>query len=217
MSILMETQPSLRLNEVSVDSSGHPFTPLGLTQAKAHARNKPRFVEFACSHLEVFRYVALVTKAVIPMGFWGTKSNFHHILKGKIALPSALLIDSRVVVVKRFITCRRYESISVHYMLQGFSTADCDWLAPPGEKARAQKRVSVSDSLKRRELLEEFVFWYLDSFVMPLLKVSIDSSHLIIPAKMHPFRQHSTSQTVQHSGIKSSIFVKMIGRNCVNP
>jgi len=42
---------------------------------------------------------------------------------------------------------------------------------PPGEKAKAQGRVSVSDSLKRRELLEDFMFWYFDGFLMPLLKV----------------------------------------------
>lgn len=29
----------------------------------------------------------------------------------------------------------------------------------------------MSDSLKRRELLEDFLFWYFDSFVLSLLKV----------------------------------------------
>lgn len=42
---------------------------------------------------------------------------------------------------------------------------------PPGHKAQVQGRVCVSDSLKRRELLEEFMFWYFDGFIMPLLKV----------------------------------------------
>jgi telomerase reverse transcriptase len=36
-----------------------------------------------------------------------------------------------------------------------------------------QRRVPVTDSLKRRELLEEFIFWYFDSFVLPLLRVSV--------------------------------------------
>ena len=34
-----------------------------------------------------------------------------------------------------------------------------------------QTRVPVTDTLKRREVLEEFLFWYFDSFVLPLLKV----------------------------------------------
>jgi telomerase reverse transcriptase len=33
-------------------------------------------------------------------------------------------------------------------------------------------RVPVTDALKRREMLEQFIFWYFDSFVLPLLKVS---------------------------------------------
>lgn len=43
---------------------------------------------------------------------------------------------------------------------------------PTGPGAHKQTRVSVSDSLKRRELLEEFLFWYFDSFLLQLLKVS---------------------------------------------
>ncbi|KAG2017771.1 hypothetical protein CC2G_007253 [Coprinopsis cinerea AmutBmut pab1-1] len=155
-SMQLATQPSLRLSDVSLDSSGQSIRPIGGTQASAHTRNKPRFIEFACTHTEVFRYVALVTTAVIPMSFWGDRANFKRVMK----------------VVKRFITCRRYETFSLHFALQNFSTTACEWLAPPGEKAQAQKRVSVSDSLKRRELLEEFLFWYLDGFVTPLLKTT---------------------------------------------
>jgi telomerase reverse transcriptase len=73
--------------------------------------------------------------------------------------------------VKIFICSRRYETLTLHRILQGFSISACDWLFPPGGGARKQSRVSVSDALKRRELLEEFLFWYFDSFVLPLLKV----------------------------------------------
>jgi len=73
--------------------------------------------------------------------------------------------------VKLFICSRRYETLTLHRILQGFSTSACDWLFPTGKGARKQSRVSVSDALKRAELLEEFLFWYFDSFVLPLLKV----------------------------------------------
>lgn len=49
----------------------------------------------------------------------------------------------------------------------------------------------VSDAKKRRELLEDFLFWYFDGFVSPLLKVSgleMKLSKLTIF-----FRQHFTS------------------------
>lgn len=54
--------------------------------------------------------------------------------------------------------------------MQGFSIGMCDWLMPPGSGQR-QARVSVSDSLKRRELLEDFVYWFFESFILTLLKV----------------------------------------------
>jgi telomerase reverse transcriptase len=72
--------------------------------------------------------------------------------------------------VKGFIACRRYESLSLHHIVQGFSTSACEWLTPPGTGEK-QTRVPVSDALKRRELLEDFLFWYFDSFLLPLLKV----------------------------------------------
>jgi hypothetical protein len=37
----------------------------------------------------------------------------------------------------------------------------------------SHNRVSVTDALKRRELLEEFLWWYFDGFLIPLLKVGL--------------------------------------------
>ena len=77
--------------------------------------------------------------------------------------------------VKHIITVRRYETLTVHAALQNFQSSDCEWLMPHTEGALKQKRVSVADSLKRRELLEEFMFWYFEAFVIPLLKVRFGS------------------------------------------
>lgn len=155
-SIQLATQASLRLDDISVDSAGSQVKPLGPTQLSKQAPSKPKFVEFECSHYEVFRYASLVTDAVIPKAFWGSKANYTLVLRN----------------LKRFIACRRYETFTLHRLLQGFSTSDCEWLMPPGHKAQVQGRVCVSDSLKRRELLEEFMFWYFDGFIMPLLKTT---------------------------------------------
>ncbi|KAL0953283.1 hypothetical protein HGRIS_004533 [Hohenbuehelia grisea] len=140
---------------LSIDSTGQRIQPDGLSQAERHTKHKPRFAEFACSYTEVYRFVVVVTKFVIPKAFWGSQANFKLVMRH----------------VKEFIVSRRYESLSLHYILQGFSTAACDWLAP-GVGVTKQTRVSVSDALKRRELLEEFLFWYFDSFVFHLLKTN---------------------------------------------
>ncbi|KAF5327773.1 hypothetical protein D9619_004557 [Psilocybe cf. subviscida] len=150
----IRSQVSMGALNVSCDSSGGLIPPAGLTQAKKHAQAKPRFTEFACNHVEVYRYVVLITNALIPKSMWGSKANFKLMMK----------------YVKEFISCRRHETLSLHYILQGFSISDCDWLIPPGPCAKKQTRVSVTDSLKRRELLEDFLLWYFDSFLVPLLR-----------------------------------------------
>ncbi|KAG5635812.1 hypothetical protein H0H81_010060 [Sphagnurus paluster] len=139
----------------SVDLSGKVISPTGVAQER-HGKLKPRFADFACPNVEVYRYVALVTKAVIPKAFWGSDANFKVVLS----------------YVQEFIRCRRFESVTLHHVIQRFSTTACDWFIPPGQGALQQSRVSVSDAMKRRELLEDFMFWYFDSFVSSLLKTN---------------------------------------------
>lgn len=71
--------------------------------------------------------------------------------------------------VKHMVSARRYETLTVHHVLQNLRTSDCEWLMPH----KPQSRVSETDALKRRELLEEFIYWYFDAFLIPLLKVVV--------------------------------------------
>lgn len=115
--------------------------------------------------------------------------------------------------VMEFIRCRRFETLTLHRLLQGFSTSACDWLMPPGETARQQSRVSVSDALKRKELLEEFLYWYFDSFVSSLLKVSCHLPYLC--ATSEPSRRPTiTLPSPQLLETECSIFVMMTGKFC---
>ena len=84
-----------------------------------------------------------------------------------------LCIHAFILDIKSFIALRRYETLTLHTLLQEFHTLDCDWLTPRGKGAQKQPRVSVSDSLKRLELVQDFVFWYFDGFLLPLLKVRL--------------------------------------------
>ncbi len=52
-SVQLHSQLSLGGPNTSIDSNGNPTMPFGLTQARAYAKNKPRFVEFSCSYVEV--------------------------------------------------------------------------------------------------------------------------------------------------------------------
>lgn len=66
---------------------------------------------------------------------------------------------------------RRFESISVHALLQEFSILECGWLGPASASAAGQ-RTTAADVRKRHELLSEFIFWLFDSFVIDLIRVS---------------------------------------------
>lgn len=72
--------------------------------------------------------------------------------------------------VKQIITGRRHEGINLHFLMQGISTSECEWLMPPG-KPSSRLNQSEGEMLKRRELLEEFIFWYFEQFLLPLLRV----------------------------------------------
>ncbi|KAK7050869.1 Telomerase reverse transcriptase [Paramarasmius palmivorus] len=149
------SQMNSRVANNSLDTEGNSILPMGQTQAEREAKRKPHFAEFCCSHEEVYRFVIRVVHAVIPKSFWGSKSNFKVISRH----------------VKTFITARRYEKITLHHALQDFSTSACEWLMPPGD-GKNQMRVPVTDTLKRRELLEDFLFWFFDSFIVSLLRTT---------------------------------------------
>lgn len=104
------------------------------------------------------------------------------------SISHMLIVSWHSSDIKELIVCRRYETSTLHHVLQGFSTSECDWLIPPGEGARKQYRVSVTDSLKRRELLEEFLFWFFDSFLLPLLRVRLlfDSDGYLLLTQLFP-------------------------------
>jgi hypothetical protein len=97
-SIQLRSQPTISGANTSLDSNGSRILPFGSTQAQKHAVNKPRFAEFACTYVEVelshlgrytdhlkpdqvYRYVVLVTNAVIPKAFWGSKRNLKFVLQ----------------------------------------------------------------------------------------------------------------------------------------
>ena len=91
----------------------------------------------------------------------GPHSRLYPLLTLNVTCPSAL---------KNFISYRRYETMSLHGIMQGLSTTGCKWTTSSNSSSF---HTSASESLKRRELLEEFVVWYFGSFVAPLLRASL--------------------------------------------
>jgi hypothetical protein len=64
--------------------------------------------------------------------------------------------------------------MSLHGIMQGLSIKGCKWTTSSNASSPA------SDSLKRRELLEEFIIWYFGSFVAPLLRASLNTPFVLL-------------------------------------
>ncbi|BGP08731.1 Telomerase reverse transcriptase [Rhodotorula toruloides] len=156
LELIGEMRTQVSRGEVSVDISHTSLViPHGQTQANEQARSKPKLAEFACSLHEVDRYVQEVVREVIPKAFWGSEQNFKLVQKH----------------ISSFLALRRYETTSLHALLQGFAIVDCDWLAPATSASRHQ-RPTAADMNKRRELLGEFLYWFFDSFVIDLVRTA---------------------------------------------
>lgn len=76
--------------------------------------------------------------------------------------------------IKSFLKLRRYETITIHTLLQNFRIEDCDWLRPASssKKSNFNQKPNEVEMIKRRELLSEFLFWFIDGFLMNVVKVS---------------------------------------------
>ncbi|CAO3564166.1 unnamed protein product [Mortierella alpina] len=105
---------------------------------------------------QVASLVEAIVKHIIPLGMLGTTDNRNVILRA----------------MTTFIRLRKYESLSLHYVLHGFKLSDCSWL----QDSRLQYKESrvthtpKTASKKQLEILHEFVYWLFEGFLIPLLK-----------------------------------------------
>ncbi|KAF9437892.1 hypothetical protein BGZ76_010674 [Entomortierella beljakovae] len=74
----------------------------------------------------------------------------------------------------RFIRLRKFENMSLQYVLQGFKMSDCKWLQDE-RLSKSDSHVShfpPSASNKQHEILNEFIYWLFDGVLIPLLQAS---------------------------------------------
>jgi telomerase reverse transcriptase len=74
--------------------------------------------------------------------------------------------------ITEFVSSRRYETTTLHSICQNLKFLEFEWSLAPLHSDKVTQR-SLSDAKKGRELVEEFLYWYFDSFLVPLLKVSL--------------------------------------------
>jgi telomerase reverse transcriptase len=113
-------------------------------------------IQHATPPAQVSAFCRAAINRIFPLDFWGA---------GGIASP-----NRRVVMrnVDRFIRIRRYESLSLHDVLQDMKLHDVAWLSPSNCDTSA--KMSETDFAKRKELMAELLYYLFDSFLIPLIR-----------------------------------------------
>ncbi|KAK0567588.1 hypothetical protein OC844_000171 [Tilletia horrida] len=118
-------------------------------------KEKPRFYKYAISMGQVSHFVYVVLKSILPRGLLGSQHNMNMVLRR----------------ASEFVSGRRYETLSLHEVLQGIRITDIPWLLPVNPRAQAQRSTAVESQL-RHELFAELAYWIFDSVLIPLLRTT---------------------------------------------
>jgi telomerase reverse transcriptase len=70
-----------------------------------------------------------------------------------------------------FVCLRRYESFSLHDVIQGIGIKDVDWLKPlKPHGTTGDSSMSRSDFATRKDVLSELIYYMFDSYLIPLIR-----------------------------------------------
>jgi telomerase reverse transcriptase len=105
---------------------------------------------------QVAAFCRAVMRRVFPASMWG---------QGDVAHHNVGILEN---MIETFISLRRFESLSLHNVMQGMKIKDIAWLAPP--KHQSGDNLSRTDLEKRSEMVAEVVYYIFDSFLIPLIR-----------------------------------------------
>ncbi|KAK5164075.1 Telomerase reverse transcriptase [Saxophila tyrrhenica] len=118
--------------------------------------NPETITKHASTSAQVSAFCRAVTSKVFLAELWGDGDAKHH--NRQILLRS----------VDKFIRLRRYESLTLHDVLQRIQLSGIGWMSP--EPVKQDEKMSQSDFTKRKELMAELLYYLFDSFLIPLIR-----------------------------------------------
>lgn len=113
-------------------------------------------IQLASIKSDVSAFCRAAVLKVFPKDFWG---------EGESGRRNARKVHQSI---DRFVRLRRFESMSLHDVLQGMRLHDIAWLSPP--QLDMGNSLSKSDFAKRKELMAELLYYLFDSFLIPLIR-----------------------------------------------
>ncbi|KAG4305064.1 hypothetical protein PORY_001234 [Pneumocystis oryctolagi] len=107
------------------------------------------FFEMATPYSHVSRFLRAIIKQIIPKQFYGSYSNFENILNN----------------VDMFVRMRRFESISLHSLMNSLKIKTVSWL-----ENNTNCHMSLWDFQKRVCIFSELIYWTFDFLLISLIR-----------------------------------------------
>ncbi|KJZ73514.1 hypothetical protein HIM_07070 [Hirsutella minnesotensis 3608] len=145
--------PAVRDLELGMDESQQ--TDSRNPQPASTPVEQGQLVDLATPASCVSAFCQAVLSKLIPNEFWGSKDATG---------------DNKAIFLRKvdhFIRLRRFESITLHELSQGLKVTELAWLQSPGHD---DAKMSQTDSSKRHEILNEFLYFVFDSLLIPLIR-----------------------------------------------
>lgn len=78
----------------------------------------------------------------------------------------------RCAVVSTFVRARLKDVITLGSIVEAYRWTDCAWLQPY-DKAGNKVRVGRDGAIQRQQLVQEWLYFLVNGFIMPLLQVRL--------------------------------------------
>ncbi|KAG0296419.1 hypothetical protein BGZ96_009502 [Linnemannia gamsii] len=171
-----------------------------LVEEMLASNQKCRFkalLQYYCP-VEVTSFVHAIVKKIIPLAMFGSTDNRAVILRA----------------MTRFIRLRKFETMPLQYILQGFKLSECTWLEDPklGQERSSVAHTPPTASDKKHEILHEFIFWLFDGFLMPLLQATFYVTDSSYQRNKVFYYRHGLWRLITQSAVNSiqgNMFIKM--------
>ncbi|KFY02560.1 hypothetical protein O988_02079 [Pseudogymnoascus sp. VKM F-3808] len=154
-------QPSVDVDNASCNFQTQKPTPgshsgTGCTPTRLPKKQKKESImDRATPSANVSAFCRAVLGRVVPDEFWGIGDDQTH--------NKHVLMKN----VDRFVDLRRFETLSLHDVVQGMKISAIPWLNCGNTE---NVKISRSDTRKRWEIFYEFMYYIFDSLIIPLIR-----------------------------------------------
>lgn len=156
-------------------------------------QQRPNVIDYATPVATISAFCRAVLSHLLPTDFLGTGAVQQHNLEK--------LMQS----IDRFLQLRRFEGMSLHDVSQGMKISEIAWLSHDNETSKG----SQSDTRKRIEIFNEFLYYVFDSLLIPLLRCNFHVTESGVHRYRMFFFRHDVWRKLAEpamAGIKAAMF-----------